>query len=241
MSKTEQDDNYYAVLGVARGADTGTIRTSYRRLMQQAGNHPDLGGSTGKAALINKAYATLCDPVRRREYDARYNVIELVARGVPVKQRQREPEPPRPNQEGHCLFCQAPHECVDVDDMDSTCISCGSPVAKASKHLFEAAGQRTIHRVGKSLALRFYTRWPQARPLAARTEDISPNGLRMVTRCPVSVGQRIRVVSNLLHAVGTVVHCETRRNSMRREYVAGIVFETLRLARSSGGFLSRLA
>ena len=241
MSETQQDDNYYAVLGVARGADTGTIRSSYRRLMQQAGNHPDLGGSTSKAALINKAYAILCDPVRRREYDARYNVIELVSRGIQMGPGQGKPAMRTPDQPDHCLFCRSPHECVDVDDVDSTCINCGSPVAAVSRHLYETSGQRAIHRVDKSLALRFYTRWPQQRPLAARTEDVSLNGLRMVTRCPVSVGQRIRVASNLLHAIGTVVHCDTRRNSMRREYVAGIAFETLRLARSSGGFLSRLA
>lgn len=232
---------YYELLHVARDASEDAIRESYRRLMQAPGIHPDRGGDPRRAALINKAYAVLTDPARRKEYDARFNVIDLVARGLRSGCRYDTPAPDANVPESHCLFCKSPHECVDLDDVESTCAQCGSPVASVTRQLFETADHRAIHRIGKSMALRFLTRWPQKRLFAGRTEDVSLNGLRMVTRCPVSVGQRIRIASNLLHAVGTVVHCETRLSLMRREYVAGVAFETLRLARTSGGFLSRLA
>ncbi|MGI9262230.1 MAG: DnaJ domain-containing protein [Woeseiaceae bacterium] len=232
---------YYELLQVARTASADAIRENYRRLMQSPGIHPDRGGDPKRAALINKAYAVLSDPAQRTEYDAQFNVIDLVARGIKFSHQQEQPVPADSAPEGQCLFCKSPHECVDLDDVQSTCANCGSPVASVTRHLFETADHRAIHRIGKSMALRFYTRWPQERLYAGWTEDISLNGLRMVTRCPLSAGQRIRIASNMLHAVGIVVHCETRRSSMRREYVAGIAFETLRLARSSGGFLSRLA
>lgn len=232
---------YYELLHVARDASDEVIRDSYRRLMQAPGIHPDRGGDPKRAALINKAYAVLSDPAQRSEYDTRFNVIDLVARGIRFTRQYETTVSGAAAAEGHCLFCAAPHQCTDLNDVESTCARCGSPVASVVRQLFETADHRVIHRIGKSLPLRFCTKWPQKRPYAGRTEDVSLNGLRMVTRCPVGVGQRIRIVSNLLHAVGIVVHCETRLSSMRREYVAGVAFETLRLARSSGGFLSRLA
>lgn len=233
--------NWYDVLQVERDASAHDIRSSYRRLMQSAGNHPDRGGDARKAAIINKAYSVLCDPERRREYDAHFNVIDLVATGIHFTNDPFAPEDVDSDNEDVCLFCRQPHGCVDVNDEESACVHCGSPVTAVSRQLFETVDHRSMHRIGKSLGLRFYTQWPQKQPYGGRTEDVSLTGLRMVTRTQVQIGQRLRIVSKLLHAVGTVVHTSTRHNNWRREHVAGIEFETLRLVRLSGGFLSRRA
>ena len=233
--------SWYEVLQVPRDASADDIRGSYRRLMQSAGNHPDRGGDARKAAIINKAYSVLCDPERRKEYDAHFNIIDLVATGIRFSTDLHEQAAVDPKPEGLCLFCQQPHNCVDVNDEESSCVHCGSPVAAAARQLFETVDHRAMHRIGKSMGLRFCTQWPQKQPFGGRTEDVSLNGLRMVTRSQINVGQRIRIVSTLLHAIGTVVHCETRHNNFRREYVAGVEFETLRLVRLSGGLLSRTA
>lgn len=65
-------ENYYAVLGVPVDADNDTLKRAYRQLARRF--HPDLaGGANPNAATemkrINRAYAILSDPEKRRSYD----------------------------------------------------------------------------------------------------------------------------------------------------------------------------
>jgi len=61
----------YRVLGVAREATVGEIRTAHRRLAKQY--HPDAtGGDTERFLAVQEAYQVLSDPLRRREWDARH-------------------------------------------------------------------------------------------------------------------------------------------------------------------------
>jgi len=61
--------NYYRVLRVQPEAPSALIKRVYRVLMQQLKLHPDLGGDTGNAALINEAYRTITHPVSRAAHD----------------------------------------------------------------------------------------------------------------------------------------------------------------------------
>src|SRR3954463_11031606 len=65
----EQD--YYELLGIARGADDAAIKAAYRRLAKE--HHPDRhNGCTDKEAhfkAINEAYDILKDPQKRAAYD----------------------------------------------------------------------------------------------------------------------------------------------------------------------------
>jgi molecular chaperone DnaJ len=65
----EQD--YYELLGVARGADDAAIKAAYRRLAKE--HHPDRhNGCTNQEArfkAINEAYDVLKDPQKRAAYD----------------------------------------------------------------------------------------------------------------------------------------------------------------------------
>jgi|SRR5580658_3493863 curved DNA-binding protein CbpA len=59
--------NLYATLGLARDADSPTIRRAYRARAKAA--HPDVGGSEEQFALIKLAYDVLMDDARRAHYD----------------------------------------------------------------------------------------------------------------------------------------------------------------------------
>src|SRR4051812_13863875 len=63
--------DYYAALGVARGASADEIRKAYRRLAQKY--HPDVSKETGaeeKFKEVAEAYQTLKDPEKRAAYDS---------------------------------------------------------------------------------------------------------------------------------------------------------------------------
>lgn len=68
MSQHESRTDYYAILGADEGASRSDIDKLYKRLA--ARRHPDRGGSEEEMKLLNEAYATLKDEVKRREYDA---------------------------------------------------------------------------------------------------------------------------------------------------------------------------
>lgn len=60
--------NLYCVLGVDKSADKRTIKSAYRKMAKK--NHPDVGGTHDKFALIKKAHDILIDDERRTKYDS---------------------------------------------------------------------------------------------------------------------------------------------------------------------------
>ncbi len=229
----EQDPNYYELLGVDRDAPLSEIRASYRRLMQQAGNHPDLGGDTRTAALINRAYAVLKNSDQRRFYDARLDILSRISKGI-----EMEPEPEPFDPRSRCLFCEQPHDYILDDTDDVCCENCGSPLSLVDRSRLDPNDNRAVRRLGRKLNIQIYTHWDQAKGIGARTVDISPHGLQLTTQCELRPGQRIRVTGRVLEAVGTVTHCAQRSQGWRNLTVAGVSFLTLRILRPVGAFVS---
>ncbi len=67
---TEQKQDYYDVLGVARGAGAEEMKKAFRRLAMQF--HPDRNQEAGAEARfkeVNEAYEVLSDPEKRALYD----------------------------------------------------------------------------------------------------------------------------------------------------------------------------
>jgi hypothetical protein len=63
--------NYYEVLQIDPKADGAVVRAAYRTLMKDLGRHPDHGGDSKEAQLLNEAYEHLMDPVKRSMVDKR--------------------------------------------------------------------------------------------------------------------------------------------------------------------------
>lgn len=63
----------YRVLGVGRGATRTQVARAYRTLAKRL--HPDLHGpdDSGRMQQLNRAFAVLSDPERRRDWDARHS------------------------------------------------------------------------------------------------------------------------------------------------------------------------
>jgi len=82
-------ENYYAILGVPLDADSDTLKRAYRQLARRY--HPDLAGPGGAVEMkrINRAYAVLSDPEKRRGYDAVVGGIIDLRRGGFVRPRPR--------------------------------------------------------------------------------------------------------------------------------------------------------
>ncbi|MDX1498733.1 MAG: DnaJ domain-containing protein [Woeseiaceae bacterium] len=229
MQGAHGERNYYEVLEIDRCATPAGVQAAYRRLMQRPGLHPDRGGDHVTAALINRAYSVLRDPVERAAYDHRLDILARVAAGFSDDVETAATA---------CAFCAA-IVALEADDREAACEVCGSPLAPAGAQRIEPDGQRAIARCRRNLDLVYFTDWRQGRARRARTEDISLSGLRLSTRHEVVPGQRIRIVSSVLEAVGRVTHAETRGPFFSARTVAGVAFVTLRLSRTTGGFLSR--
>ena len=73
--------NFYRILHVQPDAPMAVIKENYRVLMQKLKLHPDLGGPDWSASLLNVAYNTLRDPLKRAAYDRellnRYHIKTL--------------------------------------------------------------------------------------------------------------------------------------------------------------------
>jgi DnaJ-class molecular chaperone len=77
--------DYYAILGVARGADSATVHHAFRTLARRY--HPDTGNTSSSARFREalEAYQALRDPIQRRQHD-----IDL---GLATRERKSVAEP----------------------------------------------------------------------------------------------------------------------------------------------------
>lgn len=67
--------NFYRILYVQPDASMAVIRENYRMLMQRLKTNPGLSGSNWNVSLLDLAYSTLRDPLKRAAYD-----LELLKR-----------------------------------------------------------------------------------------------------------------------------------------------------------------
>ena len=253
--------NLYRVLQVQPDAPYEIIKASYRTLMQKLKAHPDLGGDEWNAAVINEAYAVLSDTEKRKKYDTEQMALrQTVGAGsrsspeTPAPEpdtaatpKDPEPEdndpvdldsPPPPNlqtRDPHvCAFCRTRNPAGDYRTPDEVCRDCGAPmrpldISRSSNR------EREARRIDHQGAIHF--RVDASRPGAypASVVDLSPTGLRFVSKHRLRKGCVVKLDSPTLSAVASVTH--STASTTRGQFSTGVKFLTLKLTRPRGTFV----
>jgi DnaJ domain len=210
--------NYYRILHVQPEAPDQVITASYRTMMSKLRMHPDLGGDTATAALINEAYAVLSDPVRRAKYDLQQQRPKAAAR------KRAPPAPLRPEAKDACPFCgtSAPTEI----QARSRCKCCDSPLAPPPARPLgksELFGRRTVPRMTRSDPVTLILDW-QLPIRAAQLRDLSMTGISIVTDVRIEPQQVVRIIGPLFDVLAKVIAC---RGEGRRIEIHGALLNAI--------------
>ncbi len=234
----KQRRTYYQILFVHADAPREIIKSSYRTLMQQLNAHPDRGGDTDEAALINRAYAVLTDAAKRQEYDR-----GLAGQRASTRSAREEMRPTKaqPKVGFACPFCSSTHSHKNRIPVDAICVTCKSPLSLAGQEHVDGTGLRKTWRIDKRSNLSFYTEWPQSRPHTGVTSDISPHGIMFETSMKIMVGSILKIECSRFNAIAHVVNCRDAGKVLAPNWRVGVQFVTLHFKSSRGTFISDLA
>lgn len=236
--------NFYRILHVQPDAPTEVIRMSYLTLMQRLKMHPDLGGDHVQAVLINEAFSTLVDPVRRAAYD-RTLARERTMPGYRADPVHRD-APARPIASTGiadpyaCPFCGTAFAPSDAARVDARCSFCDSPLYPASHHAHEVSTRRAIERMSRRMPVTFFLSWPQHPGYNAMTEDVSPSGMRLACTLDLVPNERLKIDCDLCAATGVVRHAFAVEGTPGLWQV-GVEFLTLWIRPARGVFVSTRA
>ncbi len=221
--------NFYRLLYVQPDAPLEIIRASFRVQMRELRQHPDLGGATAKAEILNEAYQILSDPERRAAYDK--DLLQRYSRSV-ASTNERVPQSPL---EKFCLFCKTP--LTRRARPGGTCSTCSVPLPSKETEKPEHGSRRTLARVKRNGRMFYRTCWPQE-PQEARMIDLSPKGVRFLCDEELSPGTVLKLSGPGFEASGVIVNLRTEEFEGRRMHAVGVSFLAVHFDSSTGSFIS---
>ncbi|MFQ5639542.1 MAG: J domain-containing protein [bacterium] len=212
--------NYYRVLGVQPDAPFEVIRASYRALMSELRQHPDLGGDHWNATILNEVYHVLSHDKKRADYDKelfkRYSKNPNLAESLDK----------HPVVSSFCPFCKRPLS--RTTNQIKGCPNCESPLKKPAA-IQQKHCRRALARIKKTGKITFYTEWPQDGK-EAQVVDLSPMGMRFNTEAHLSVSDVIKIKAPYLDAIAKVVEA--------KQGAIGAQFLTITFKDQKGTFVS---
>jgi hypothetical protein len=220
--------NYYRILQVQPDALPEIIQASYRTMMRELKMHPDLGGSTKQAALLNAAYETLSDPRRRAAYDE-----ELFHQSIQQPRFYKKPDVL-----AVCPICRQPLS--QEPKPGQVCPTCRTPL-KSDAVLESAQGTgRSLERTKASDRIDYYSGWPSIAK-EGRMIDFSPKGMRFIGNQMLALHSVLKISCRLFEASGTVTNVSEEISGGQKLYSVGVRFLAVRFANFNGTFLSTSA
>ncbi len=218
--------NYYRILQVQPDAPFEIIRASYRTLMRELKQHPDLGGELWSAEVLNEAYETLSDSTKRTGYDRK--LFETYVK-KPCPKRSAEQKTVISDS---CPFCKRPM--ARKAKPDEYCRTCRCPLYTCGQDgISEKDHHRSVERLKKHGKLKYYSIWPQ-KGKEAEMLDISLKGLRFTSNEELKPGTTVKLSSPLLRAIAIVKDIQARGSS----YTVGVKFLSVTFAKTKGTFVS---
>jgi hypothetical protein len=194
--------------------------------MLELKNHPDLGGSTSEAALLNEAYETLSDPARRAAYDEKMFLQFTKA----VRSQTRQPNT--------CPICKRPLS--REPQPGDVCPECKTPLKPERPVKPGQAGKRALERIRSSEQISFYPAWP-GKAKKGRMIDFSPKGMRFICSEKLVPQTVLKISSRLFEASGLVTNISEEIAEGKRCYAVGIYFMAVRFEEDRGTFFSTSA
>ena len=232
--------------------------------MQKLKAHPDLGGDQWNAAVINEAYAVLSKPEKRAKYDAAQTDLRKsagVGAGIRAGANESAPQsedderdaeesansdeeelgaPPPPTFQTSdplvCVFCRTRNQGGKYLAANEVCQGCGGPTRLVVAATSRERGARRIEHQG---AIQFRVDSSTPRTYPANVVDLSPTGLRFVSKHRLRQGCIVKLDSPTLSAVARVTH--SSRIPAQGQFSTGVKFVTLKLITTRGTFVSARA
>jgi hypothetical protein len=227
--------NLYRILQVQPDAPEEIIRASYRTLMQKLRMHPDLGGDTNQATLLNQAYETLTNPQKRADYDQQFKTHLRNQRNQTIDKQSHVRHNPSSERLSKCPFCLVEQPRFNRNSDNHLCISCRSPLQLSTNNTLTGQGKRSINRMPHNGKINMITTWPQTQIYQANIDDLSPKGLQLRCSLKLAPNKILKLFNANLQAIGKVVRCQPDTAGI---YRIGIEFVTLRFENKKGSFLS---
>ncbi len=224
--------NFYRLLKVQPDAPIEIIRASYRTLMKELKQHPDLGGSAEMAVILNEAYEVLGDPARRALYDRQLE-IQFNQRSLtpPIKSRTSQPS-------SSCAFCA--QKLVQKPAPGESCPNCESPLLSQEMADLEEASRRSVARMRRDERVIYWTEWPQ-KPRKGRLIDLSPEGTRFVCGEPIRQGSMVKISAGSFEAIAVIRNIQREPDPGQELYSIGASFVAIKFGDRKGNFLSTSA
>ena len=149
-----------------------------------------------------------------------------------------ESPPPPPNlqtRDPHvCAFCRTRNPAGDYRTPDEVCRGCGSPM-RPLKISRSSNREREARRIDHQGAIHFRVDSSRPGTYPASVVDLSPTGLRFVSKHRLRKGCVVKLDSPTLSAVASVTH--STASTTRGQFSTGVKFLTLKLTRPRGTFV----
>jgi curved DNA-binding protein CbpA len=205
----ENRRNYYRLLNVQPDAPAEVIKASRRTLMEKLKYHPDLGGTHKMAMLVDAAYQTLTDPLKRAEYD-RHLFAEQSKKSV-----------------SNGFFKAG--ATIYNGHADKTSIQ---PQRNGTP---EEKDHRKTGRINQNGAIS-YSFNPAGYRYSGVMVDLSSDGMRFIAEEKLEASTAIEIQSPLLSGNATVKHCFKAWRNNSRVFLIGVCFKTVEFDRPRGTF-----
>ncbi len=219
--------NYYRILQVQPDAPPEIIHASYRTMMRELKRHPDLGGSTSEAAVLNEAYETVSDPKRRSDYDREF---------FPKYAKHARASAKPPVTPAFCPVCK--RSLSRKPEPGEICLTCQTPLQSDEQPA--RTNSRSLERRKISDPIFYYSTWP-GKAQQGSMIDFTPNGIRFLCSEKLRPQTVLKISSKLFEASGTVTNSREEISSGRKCYSVGICFLAINFKEPRGAFLSTSA